>query len=334
MQDKKPCAFFSEKLGGATLKYPTYDMELYALVRALETWQHYLRPREFVIHTEHESLKFLKGQPKLSKRHAKWVSLIDTFSYVIKYKTGKTNVVANALSCRHSVLVSLDAKLLGFEMLKELYANDDDFGEVYNIYVRNLHGKYFLHEGFLFYVDKLCVPNSSIRDLLVREVHSGGLMGHFGIVKTLDMLSQRCNDSIYVVVDRFSKMAHFIPCHKIDDASHTANLFFKEIVRLHDLAPLLSSKHTSLDGKRKADFVRRLHEAVRANIEKRTMQYLQQANKHHRKMVFEPGDWVWLHLRKERFSKQRQSKLSPRGDGAFQVVQRVNDNAYKLELPR
>ena len=35
-------AFFNEKLGGAALNYPTYDKEPYALVRALETWQHYL----------------------------------------------------------------------------------------------------------------------------------------------------------------------------------------------------------------------------------------------------------------------------------------------------
>jgi hypothetical protein len=61
MQDRQPIAFFSEKLSGASLKYPTYDKELYALVRALETWQHYLWPREFVIHTDHESLKHLKG---------------------------------------------------------------------------------------------------------------------------------------------------------------------------------------------------------------------------------------------------------------------------------
>uniref|UniRef100_A0A2N9GGC4 Reverse transcriptase n=1 Tax=Fagus sylvatica TaxID=28930 RepID=A0A2N9GGC4_FAGSY len=61
-EEKRSIAYFSEKLNGAALNYQTYDKELYALVGALETWQHYLWPKEFVIHTDHESLKHLKGQ--------------------------------------------------------------------------------------------------------------------------------------------------------------------------------------------------------------------------------------------------------------------------------
>jgi hypothetical protein len=51
-----------------------------------------------VIHSDHESLKHLKGQGKLSGRHAKWVEFIETFPYVIKYKQEKENIVADALS--------------------------------------------------------------------------------------------------------------------------------------------------------------------------------------------------------------------------------------------
>ena len=86
-----------------------------------------LAPKGFVIHTDHESLKHLKGQHKLNKRHAQWVEFIETFSYVILYKQGKYNIVADALSRRYLLLSTLDAKLLGFEHVKEFYPLDHNF---------------------------------------------------------------------------------------------------------------------------------------------------------------------------------------------------------------
>ena len=82
----------------------TYDKELYALVRTLETWQHYLWPKEFVIHSDYESLKHINSQAKLNHRHAKWVEFIDTFPCVFKHKKGKENVIVDALSRRYTML--------------------------------------------------------------------------------------------------------------------------------------------------------------------------------------------------------------------------------------
>jgi hypothetical protein len=42
---------------------------------------------------------------------------------------------------------------------------------------------------------------------------------------------------------------------------------------------------------------------------------------------------VWVHFRKDRFPKLRKSKLLPRGAGPYKILAKINDNAYKIDLP-
>ena len=118
MQEKKPIAYFNEKFNGVILKYATYMKELYALVRALQTWQHHLWQKEFVIHTDHESLKHFKRRVKLNKHQAKWIEFIKSFPFVIQYKKGKDNIVVATLSRRYTLLSIHKAKMLSFEYVR------------------------------------------------------------------------------------------------------------------------------------------------------------------------------------------------------------------------
>jgi len=145
-------------------------------------------PKSF-IYSNHEALKYLKGQAKLNHCHAKWVEFIKTFSYIVKYKKGKDNVVADALSRKSVLLNQLEVKVLGPKSLKDMYKNDHEFSKPYN-HCRDGKGweKYHIHDGFLFRGNKLCVPNSLVRLLLLQESHGGVLIGNFGQKKTYEFL--------------------------------------------------------------------------------------------------------------------------------------------------
>jgi len=99
-----------------------------------------------------------------------------------------------------------------------------------------------------------------------------------------------------------------------------------------DLTSSSNKERFSVNAAKRSRKIKELHEQVRARIERQNSKYKAQHDKHRRLQTFNVGDLVWIHLRKERFPKQPNAKLSARADGPFRVVQKINENDYKVEL--
>lgn len=99
MHHKKSICFHSKTFTSRVVNYPTYDKELYALVRSVKKWKHYIIGKEPIIHTDHLPLKYLHSQTKLQQsRHYNWMVFLQQFHLVIRYKMGIHNKVLDMLS--------------------------------------------------------------------------------------------------------------------------------------------------------------------------------------------------------------------------------------------
>jgi hypothetical protein len=96
--------------------------------------------------------------------------------------------VIDALSRRYIILSTLNAKLLSFDYVKDLYAKDSDFANVYNCYEKSTYGKFYRLGFYLFKENKFYVSDSFMLELLMCEAHEGSLVGYFGVRKTLEVL--------------------------------------------------------------------------------------------------------------------------------------------------
>jgi hypothetical protein len=87
-----------------------------------------------------------------------------------------------------------------------------------------------------------------------------------------------------------------------------------------NLMPLPTSEKLNFDAKQRAELMLKLHETSKENIERINSKYQLAGDKGRKQLNFEPGELVWLHLRKDRFPALRKSKLMPQADGPFKVL--------------
>lgn len=93
----------------------------------------------------------------LKRRHATWMKYISAFHFALKHKFGQSNRVADALNHRQLLLQSLEAKVVGFKILKELYPQDMDFLDKWAAGQVQSQQLYHVKNEHLFHGNCLCI---------------------------------------------------------------------------------------------------------------------------------------------------------------------------------
>jgi len=101
-QEGKPVAYFSKSLSSKHLGLSIYEKEYLAILMAVEKWRHYLKQEQFIIQTDHESLKYLLDQKIHTIIQKKGLTKLLGLRYKILYRKGRENIMADALSRKTS----------------------------------------------------------------------------------------------------------------------------------------------------------------------------------------------------------------------------------------
>ncbi|XP_058756484.1 uncharacterized protein LOC131629722 [Vicia villosa] len=256
--------------------YPTHDPELAAIVFALKVWRHYLYGVHFKMFSDHKSLKYLFDQKELNMRQRRWMEYLKDFDFDLKYHPGKANKVADALSRKEIKVAEL--MMLEFGLMEKFRNLDLQFEWaptgvlISNLCIENelrerirqaqwnnveLQAKANLpdfvrtSDGLILFGRRMCVPNDA-------ELRSISMDFIVGLPRVLGG-----HDSIWVIVDRLTKSAHFLPVKTTHKVSHLARLFVVEIVRLHGVP---SSIVSDRDPKFTFRFWKAFHQEMGTNL--------------------------------------------------------------------
>eukprot|EP00253_Pinus_taeda_P035105 PITA_35105 len=215
--------------------YLTHDLELEAVIHVLKMWMHYLLGKRFVLMSDHSGLRYMFDQLNLNSRQARWLAMISEFDFQIRLQKG---------TCDQDVDYHLTTDGL-MRFRDKIYVPDNS--ELKNLILREFHTKSYsghpryqktstivkkfyywpnLKKGMVEFV-AICLDCQQVK---VECKHPGGILQLIVIlawkweVISMNFIiglprTSRNNDSIIVVVERLTKVTHFIPVKSTYSAS-------------------------------------------------------------------------------------------------------------------
>ena len=184
-------AFLSQALKGKSLLLLTYEKELLALVNEVQKWCPYLLGQSFIIKTDQQSLKFLLELHVGTPLQQRWLSKLLGYDFIVEYKSGKDNKVADALSRQEEdgILFGIPRPVISWvNEIRECFNEDPEMQVFMEKFAKGELDltQYTCHDGLLFYKRRFYLgPNSSLRPKVLQYMHESPLGGHAGYHKTL-----------------------------------------------------------------------------------------------------------------------------------------------------
>ena len=192
MQEGRPIAYMSQVLSDRAQNKSVYERELMAIVLAVQKWRHYLMGQQFIVHTDQRSLKYLLDQRVVGMDQQKWLTKLLGFDFVIKYKAGAENRVADALS-RKLQYAAISTISFGdwAELEAEVQADARLRGIIQDLLQdAGSHAGFELKRGRLHYKGRLVIAKDSAKiPQILQEFHDSSTGGHSGFFRTYKRIS-------------------------------------------------------------------------------------------------------------------------------------------------
>ncbi|GJU29077.1 reverse transcriptase domain-containing protein [Tanacetum coccineum] len=266
MQRERVIAYTSCQLKIHEKNYTTHDLELRVVVFALKMWRRYLYGRKYVVFIDHKSLQHILDQNESNMRQCRWLELLSDYDCEIRYHPGKANVVEARREENYGtedlggMIKNLEPRADGMLCLRNR-SWIPCFGNLRILIMHESHkSKYSIHPGsdkmyqdmkklyrwpnmkvkIATYVSK-CLTYARVKaecqkpfGLLVQPVISVWKWENI----TMDFVTKFLKtssgqDAIWVIVDRLTKSAHFLPMKETESMEKLTIQYLKEVVSRH-----------------------------------------------------------------------------------------------------
>ncbi|GJX52989.1 putative reverse transcriptase domain-containing protein, partial [Tanacetum coccineum] len=212
--------------------YTTHDLELGSVVFSQKIWRHYLYGTRCIVFTDHKSLQHILDKKELNMRQRRWLELLSDYDCDIRYHPGKANVVANALSRKERtdpLRVRALVMTIDLDLPKRILEAQIEAQKPENLVNEDVGG-----------IIRRDIPKERL------EPRTDGILCLHGRTIpewkwdniTMDFItklpkSSHGFDTIWVIVDRLTKSAHFLPIRENDPLDKLARLYLNRVVARH-----------------------------------------------------------------------------------------------------